>query len=237
VWRVPEAGGTPTRVTSGSGVESRPRPSPDGRWVMFDSAGVWTWLMRPDGSGSHAATDWGKQYSGSSNGAWSPDGSKVAMTIWMADGAARLGLAALDAESGTLRNLTMHDVPGLGEEYPRWSPDGRSIAYESFSDGSWNLWTADENGQSPRQLTSLPGNERQATWQASPLFVYYVTDDGVLWRIPMANSTTAAGPPVRWLALPRLRVAPDSADISPDHARIVVALIKPESDVWLVERK
>jgi hypothetical protein len=39
------------------------------------------------------------------------------------------------------------------------------------------------------------------------------------------------------LATPAVRVIADSLDISRDSSRIVTALARPESDIWLVERE
>ena len=58
IWKVAAAGGTPARVTSGVGLELRPRPSANGQWVAFDHDGNWSWLMRPDGGSVHAPMDW-----------------------------------------------------------------------------------------------------------------------------------------------------------------------------------
>ncbi|MBX2928667.1 MAG: PD40 domain-containing protein [Saprospiraceae bacterium] len=37
IWRVPAAGGPATRVTAMDGIETRPRVSPDGKWLAFSS--------------------------------------------------------------------------------------------------------------------------------------------------------------------------------------------------------
>ena len=36
---------------------------------------------------------------------------------------------------------------------PRWSPDGRKIAYVTDKDGSDELWVIDADGKNPRQIT------------------------------------------------------------------------------------
>ena len=95
---------------------------------------------------------------------------------------------------------------------------------------------ANTDGKTPRRLTTLPANERSAAWQASPLLLYFRHEQGI-WRMPMTDALTPAGPPVRWLAIPGLRVIVDSLDVSQDSARIVVSLAPPQSDIWLVERK
>ena len=237
VWRVSTTpGGEPARLTTGVGLESRPRPSPNKQWVTFDKDGNWTWLMRPDGSAAHAAANWEDKYSLVCCAAWSPDSRRVVLSVVNKEGAGRLIVANLDPKTGLFAELREHDMPGALEEYGRWSPDGRAIAYEAFTEGSFDVWVAGADGASPLRLTTLPVNERSAAWQASPLFLYF-RDTLSIWRMPMKDPLTPAGPPVPWLAIPGLVVVVDSLDISRDSARIVVALGKPQSDLWLVERK
>lgn len=42
-----------------------------------------------------------------------------------------------------------------GETHPRFSPDGRSIAFSSKRSGAAEVWLADSDGENPRQLTHL----------------------------------------------------------------------------------
>ena len=42
-----------------------------------------------------------------------------------------------------------------GESHPRFSPDGRSMAFSSERSGAAEVWLADSDGENPRQLTHL----------------------------------------------------------------------------------
>ena len=238
IWKAGAAGGAPVRLTTGVGLEMRPRPSTDGRWVAFDHDGNWTWLMRPDGSGVHAPADWEARFSNVCCSAWSPDSSRMLLSVDPKSGGNRLALAEVEAASGMLTRIREIDVPGNLEQYPRWSPDGRGFAVETFAEGSFDVWVVNGDGTSPRRVTDLPSNERSAAWQASPLHLYFRSDAGYsIWRMPMADAFTPAGPPVEWLAIAGFRVLVDGIDVTRDSSRVVVALAKPESDIWLVERK
>ena len=51
------------------------------------------------------------------------------------------------------------------EDYsPRFSPDGRRIAFASRRDGATELWTANADGSGPRKLTSLEANTGSPRW-------------------------------------------------------------------------
>ena len=64
-------------------------------------------------------------------------------------------------EGGVARRITTH--PGL-ELFPKFSPDGRSIAFTGQYDGNYNVYVMPAEGGDPKQLTFHPGggplNER-----------------------------------------------------------------------------
>ena len=84
--------------------------------------------------------------------------------------------------------------PGLLQGSPRWSPDGRQIAFDSQGeDGHWDIWTIDADGGSLRRLTQDPGDENQPSWSRDGRFVYFQLGSGGrghdVWRIPAAGGS------------------------------------------------
>src|ERR1051325_6479373 len=73
----------------------------------------------------------------------SPDGRNIVFDM--------LGdLYVMPIEGGAARAITT----GLAwDQQPRWSPDGRRIAFVSDRDGAWNLWVMNADGSSPKQLS------------------------------------------------------------------------------------
>ena len=47
---------------------------------------------------------------------------------------------------------------------PTWSPDGKSIAFQSNRDGHWKIWVIGANGENPHPLASDPFDEREPSW-------------------------------------------------------------------------
>ena len=82
IWMVPFAGGEAVRLTASPKGESRPRWSPDNRWLAFlsaregDSAQVW--LLDRRGGEAVKITDY---EGGVSDLAWSPDGKRLVLVV------------------------------------------------------------------------------------------------------------------------------------------------------------
>lgn len=75
-------------------------------------------------------------------------------------------LFIIDPDTGDSLNLTP-DSKALNR-YPMWSPDGRSIAFTSDRDGTFNLFLIDGNGRNLRQLTreKSPSVVYMPNWQS-----------------------------------------------------------------------
>ena len=58
------------------------------------------------------------------------------------------------ADGSGLRQLTSGNQRNRG---PRWSPDGKRIAFFSTRSGAWEIWTTDPEGAEFHQVTSLGG--------------------------------------------------------------------------------
>src|ERR1044071_5751120 len=94
----------------------------------------------------------------------SPDGSWVAYVVTKADKAENrtdsdIWLAALSG--GPPRQLT---ASPKHDRHPRWSPDGKWIAFESNRGGAFQLYLIPADGGEARQLTTLSTEATQPIW-------------------------------------------------------------------------
>jgi dipeptidyl aminopeptidase/acylaminoacyl peptidase len=95
----------------------------------------------------------------------SPDGKWVVYVLGNVDlesnkTVASLWLASTD-KNGPVKQLTAH---AKSDRHPRWSPDGKSILFESSRSGSTQLWIIDIRGGEARQLTHLNSEASLGNW-------------------------------------------------------------------------
>lgn len=97
--------------------------------------------------------------------AFSPDGTKVAFTVTDPPrGATRpRAIWVLDVATGRSRQMTFS---GKSDSSPRWSPDGRAIAFLSDRDGPAQLYLLPMNGGEAERLTDR--KERISEFRWSP---------------------------------------------------------------------
>jgi len=96
----------------------------------------------------------------------SPDGKWIAYEVGVVDLAANKKVSHIwmvSAEGGEPRQLTRGDG---SDTHPRWSPDGKSLAFISARGGNSQVWILSFEGGDPRPLTSLSTEADGVTWAA-----------------------------------------------------------------------
>ena len=74
----------------------------------------------------------------------------------------RMHIFSIDLVSGRVNQLTSGRNHNDGS--PRWSPDGRRIAFKSSRSGNWDVYVMDANGTSVTRLTDSPANDHDPVW-------------------------------------------------------------------------
>jgi serine/threonine protein kinase len=80
-------------------------------------------------------------------------------------------IVLINRDTGEIRDLTDDEA---FDRYPRWSPDGKKIAFISDRGGSHEIWTINADGSNPKQVTFT--NSKGATfphWSADGTQILY----------------------------------------------------------------
>jgi eukaryotic-like serine/threonine-protein kinase len=209
VWAIPIPNDGPvsadraTQVTTGNQTVEQMSPSPDGRWLYFDSdrsGNADIYRMPVDGGEQEQLTtdpadDFGPNVS--------PDGRRVAFySLRFGTGGGTRDIFVMPADGGEAERIT--DDPGE-ERIPIWSPDGRSLSYFLNGTGARDglyLISQDQSGRwgPPRQVWNHSGVGRWSPDGRTLVSGWY---DGV-WLIPAAG-----GEPRRATPLPETASAPE----------------------------
>ncbi len=176
-------------LTTHDSADVRPRWSPDGNLIAFESTrdgDVDLFVMSSDGSGITNLTN---ATGTDTDLRWSPDGSRV---VFASDRTGTSKIYVVDADGSDLTQLTT----GVRiDRRPSWSPDGTKIVFTSFADAamsSSDIFIMDNDGSNVSQVTTA-GAEDYPTWSNDGthiLFVSYrVGDDfGRVYVIELAGS-------------------------------------------------
>jgi len=161
---VMSADGSEQRNLTRNAAEDRdPVWSPDGRGIAFIRN--WqVWIMNADGSGQRRLTRNGAD---NFDPGWSPDGQMIAFErgrrprggCGPCPGSVSNAVYVMNADGSAQQRLTR------GGSQPRWSPDGRMIAFVSGRDGNRDIFVMNADGSGQRNLTRDAGRlESQPVW-------------------------------------------------------------------------
>ena len=139
------AGGDPIQVTFGDLPALRPRWSPQGDRIVYSIQGAGIWSVAPLGGEPRRLVDSGW------NGELSPDGRRLVF-----ERTGRILVANADGSSGVpLAGLSSRPMPHMGDAWPTFSPDGKSIAMFLGKEGRYgDYWVVPVEGGEVRQLTT-----------------------------------------------------------------------------------
>ncbi len=154
-----------------------PSWSPDGKQIAVADKFVELVLVNADGSGVTVIGG----FSVRGEVSWLPDGKQVAFYADQYEGA-RWGtyVASIDGSSVRVFGEDWGSKPeGLFVGYPRWSPDGKHVAFlGGRSDSGTEIYVAGADGSDVRQLTDSSGggaisDEEAPLWSPDGMEIAY----------------------------------------------------------------
>jgi serine/threonine-protein kinase len=220
-----------TRLTVDPGVDRNPIWTPDGQRVAYASSrtggALNLYWQRADGSedATRLTTSPNFQYAGS----WHPSGRFLAFQETRPETGTDLLVLPLDGDeaSGWRPGAPTIFLSGpFTEQYPRFSPDGRWLAYESNESGDLEIYVRPFPGPGGKWQISTGGGTI-ATWSRARHELLYLAPDGRIMVVPYTAGDEAfqAEKPRVWSETP-VQVRPGigtSFDLHPDGERVVMA--------------
>ena len=106
----------------------------------------------------------------------SPDGTKIAYVVTAVNKDANRGKRSIwvvPASGGAPQQLISSDK---NDDTPRWSSDGRNIAFLSTRDGAPQIYLAGADGSNPRRVTNAPEGVAEFVWSPDGRNFAFATD-------------------------------------------------------------
>ncbi|MBI5865629.1 MAG: PD40 domain-containing protein [Planctomycetes bacterium] len=197
VWLVDRDGGNLTQITHDAADEIAPTWSPDGKRIAFSAWGsrsnqweIWTVAVDRPGTRRHVCPGL--------FAAWSPDGSRIAFQRARQRGTRWFSIWAVDLiDDEAMHPTELASDDGAACVAPRWSADGRSLAYSQVPladarESTATLWTVDCMAGLRRQLTDDGLTAFNPAWGNGR--VYFVASQGGvenIWSVPGGAASSA----------------------------------------------
>jgi Tol biopolymer transport system component len=160
LWRISREGGTPVRVTVGSGIERTPRVSRDGHLLAFStSSGSRDLAVRDLAAGQET------EFGSSRNElfpAIAPDGRKV---YFVSDRWGTADIWSQDMADGHVVGAARRvlESPGV-ESHLAASADGQWLAYYRILNGRRDIFVVPSGGGTPQRITDDPSGALDPAW-------------------------------------------------------------------------
>ncbi len=181
----------PQRVSTLEGEFSSPAWAPDGRslaYIRFGGAQAEVWITSLEGAGSRIITRlfptrYGLQ---GRHLDWSPDGRTLVVDD-TGSVSEPLGLFLVDVDTGRKQRLTTPDPLSIGDTDPRFSPDGRTVAFvRAYHRAYQELFTVSSGGGAPTRITADGKQVSAVDWLPGSRTLVFASDrdgDFRLWRV------------------------------------------------------
>jgi Tol biopolymer transport system component len=220
------AGGMPLQITKDAVNHQLPRWSPDGDSLVYfspggDEAEGTIWSIPALGGSPRRVID----SIGSAD--ISRDGRLACFRVM--NGQVQLVTSSLD---GTDVQVIARSVPGYHLN-PRWSPDGRSIAFQRGDGVRYDIFVIPRGGGAPRQITHDRNMIRGLAWLPDGNGIVYASSRGntlpylpalALWQVPLQGGAPRQITPVdAWYEQP---------DVHSSTGLVSAARVRMRFDIW-----
>lgn len=243
IWTIPSNGGEEKRLTTGE----FPVWSPDGKLIAYNAQPrrfpfkTLLSIIPAEGGNPKELMN----YDGFlRNLDWSPDGKHIAFSYSRGKEVnnpipdSRLDnedIYIIPAKGGEPKRVTQMEKKGFQFTSPRWSPDGKKIAFRSLGKGEpIGIWTIDSDGRNPKQISQeLDGWE--IAWSNDGKYIIgskHIKESKDPWLADhkLYRITVKSG------KIEELNIEGQNVDASPDGKKVVYSRHSGfEKAFWLAE--
>jgi Tol biopolymer transport system component len=175
IWRMSLSDNVAERVTAGTGPESQPDLSPDGRVLVYSTDNLNPDLILRTAHHERIALT---GTSSEVDPVLMPDLGGLLFISDRWGGVQNLWLLPLNEGTPTGEPPRRLSPPGGSTVYPALSPDGRWVAYYRVIDGQRDIWAQPIDGNSAVQLTRHPASDLQPAWSPDGRRIVFVSERG-----------------------------------------------------------
>lgn len=201
IFTVLPNGTEPRQLTSGGRNKCDPAMSADGSMVAF-SHGQKISIVPTDGSKVETVIATVPDDEFARAPAWSPDGNTIAFmrSVGYAGGQSTSysnRIYAVQKVDGVWGEATPYTPAGVQAVSPKFSPDGRSLAFSrsarSSADKERDLWVMDVANKGLTQVTSMAGKEGMPSWHPrTPGLLLFTTCSRAVYTVTVGSGLPPA---------------------------------------------
>jgi Tol biopolymer transport system component/predicted Ser/Thr protein kinase len=188
LWRIKASGGDPKPLDA---YGRNPASSRQGHQLAYQQYNAIFDLWRIDISSGKGKTATPYKFIASTrveyNPQISPDQTRIvfgsdrsgSMEIWRCD-------------SSGLNPLQLTHIGGSHTGTPRWSPDGKYIAFDSRPEGHSDIHIVSAEGGTPRRLTTETSDDFVPSWSRDGRWVYFTSNRSgtfQIWKMPIQGGS------------------------------------------------
>jgi Tol biopolymer transport system component/DNA-binding winged helix-turn-helix (wHTH) protein len=226
LWRVPVSRGIPTQIVQAGSPAWRPVISRRGYRLAYLRMSTSRSIEQMDlTSGAQDARGLITSVGGQNAGPQvSPDGKRI---VYMSDRAGGMDIWVSERNGANPIQLTAVGTAGS----PRWSPDGKTIAFDVGLGADWQqpraIFAVNADGGMPRPLVQDAFNNPTPSWSRDGAWIYFPSDRSGSWQVWKIPST--GGTPV-----PVTTQGGFAAWEAPDHYIYYSKHRDPGPDLWRI---